>query len=266
MKQIFIALVLINVGFALLQLVFGADDVQAAASEPAANVKTLAAADLEALINSSAEASSASAEAVDATAAKAKEDESETAAKITSAPSGAPDHAGDLHKVASAEIPMADESSCSIAGPFPKKDEATDLVNKLADLDIASEVQPRNVTLLPDYMVYVGPQPSADQARKLAAEFAAQNIDSHVIGRGNLQNALSLGVFSQAPFADSLLEELREQGYDANIATMSLNRRGFQVRTATLPKPVRSRLIAADTPIIDCPTGVLGAEAVAAAN
>jgi len=159
-----------------------------------------------------------------------------------------------------------DEGTCSIAGPFPKEDEAASLVNQLADLDIDSEVEPRNVTLLPDYMVYVGPQSSADQARELAAEFAAKNIDSHVIGRGNLQNALSLGVFSQAPFADNLLEELREQGYDANIATMSLNRRGFQVRTAALPKPVRSRLIAADTPVIDCPTGVLGPEAVAALN
>ena len=115
-------------------------------------------------------------------------------------------------------------------------------------------------------MVYVGPQATKTEAQKLAAKFAGQNIDSHVIGRGNLKNALSLGVFSQAPFADDLLQELREQGYDANIATMSLNRRGFQVRSASLPSPVRSRLLAADTPVIDCPSAVLGVEAVAAIN
>jgi len=252
MKQLFIALVLTNLGFAVLQMLFGTDEVQAAPTVTA-NVETLVAADLEALGKDQV-----APQAAQNVSSEADVEESEKAAKGQKAKGP--------QKLAAAQIPNAGESSCSIAGPFPEENEASDLVNQLADLDIESEVQPRDITLLPDYMVYVGPQSSPDKARALKAEFAALSIDSHVIGRGNLQNALSLGVFSQAPFADNLLSELREQGYEANIATMSLKRRGFQVKTSLLPKSVRSRLIAADTPVIDCPSAVLTGEAVAAVN
>jgi len=146
----------------------------------------------------------------------------------------------------------ATSSSCVIVGPFRRRSQAEQVVERLAKADVAAAIQPRDVAVLPDYMVYVGPQASIGEARALDATFKAAKRDSQIIASGSLRNALSLGVFSRGPLARELQQEMEAEGYKARIATITRNRRGFQVRTE-LSRPLRAQFLRADTPFIDCP-------------
>jgi len=143
-------------------------------------------------------------------------------------------------------------ASCIIAGPFRRKRDAEEIVSILAKSEVDSSLQPRDPGLLPDYMVYVGPEASPAQAKELAADFAARNMDSHPIGSGGLRNAVSLGVFSRATLANELRDRLSKDGFKPSIVRITRNRRGFQVLTS-LTSEIRSQLLAAGTPLIDCP-------------
>jgi len=143
-------------------------------------------------------------------------------------------------------------ANCAIVGPFRRRSQAEKVVDQLAKADVQGSIQPRDVKVLPDYMVYVGPQADINEARTLDAAFKAANRDSQIIASGSLRNALSLGVFSRGPLARELQQEMQAKGYEARIATITRNRRGFQVRTQ-LSEALRRQFVRDDTPFIDCP-------------
>lgn len=143
-------------------------------------------------------------------------------------------------------------SECVIAGPFPSRSSGQEFVSQLASSGIEGQLQPRDVAVLPDYMVYVGPESSEAEARAVEAGFKLRQMDSHIISVGALQNAISLGVFSRGPLAQGLRQQLEDDGYTAQIAIITRNRKGFQVLTQ-LPQRLRAKLVVADTPMIDCP-------------
>ena len=153
-----------------------------------------------------------------------------------------------------------------VAGPYRKRADASSLADELGGRAIAATVEARDVSVLPDYMVYVGPVGDRQAARSLSSKFSARKMDSHIITSGNLTNALSLGVFSRAPLARGMREDLEKLGHTARIATITRNRSGFQV-VAAVPDRVRAELLRADTPLVDCPPAFLASrqgQAVAA--
>ena len=271
MKQLFIALVVINLALPLFQ---------GTSEEPAVGVAAP-------LVGIEAEAAQVSAveklpakkrpEPGETGANAAKKDAEDSAAVPTPKASAVaqseeqnstadpadPADPAEVSSLAASTDPQA--ASCVIAGPFRKKGDAENLIKQLANSDIESTLQPRDTDLLPDYMVYVGPERSIARAREVAADFAAKNMDSHPIGSGDLANAVSLGVFSRQPLANELHEQLKGDGYKPGIVRITRNRRGFQVLTS-LPNQLRSRLIAADTPMIDCPVDAPPAGALAKAS
>ncbi len=272
MKQLFIGLVLLNLGYLLFQQMTTADVVAIEArpetvaleAPPSTSVALARPKPLpDALPEGASRTESTVAQSyvpspstpITSTPAEApvvlEEDPEESAASPQAEVAVQPD----AKPVAEPEI--ASESSvppadCVISGPYSTQQAAQALVNQLADAGIDAELQSRDVALLPDYMVYVGPADSLAEARDLEAVFKARKMESHIITAGTLRNALSLGVFSRGVLAQSLLRQLQEEGYKAKISELVRNRRGYQVR-AQLPPLMRARLVAADMPLIDCP-------------
>lgn len=64
------------------------------------------------------------------------------------------------------------------------------------------------------YWIYLAPQPSRENAMTVLQEMRSRGIgDFRLINRGDLQNAISLGLFSSREAVDARLEELKEKGY-----------------------------------------------------
>ena len=257
MKRLFIVLVLINVVYLLAQAWFGAGTADKTGTAGVATASSLStfAAPAPALPTPEAESISESvSEPVsvpDADRGVAATQPLVAQGKPKTSPR--PDIRGAKKKALPGIGSPA--GSCVIAGPFRRRDDGEALVRQLANAGIDGTLAKRDSTLLPDYMVYVGPKTTVAEARSLEAGFQARDMDSLLIVQGSLRNAVSLGVFSRAPLARSLLTQLQDEGFDAHIAEISRNRQGFQVQ-AQVPQLVRARLIAADTPMIDCPAAL----------
>jgi hypothetical protein len=64
------------------------------------------------------------------------------------------------------------------------------------------------------FWIYLAPQPSRENAMAVLEEMQKKGIgDFRLINRGDLQNAISLGLFSSREAVNARLEELKEKGY-----------------------------------------------------
>lgn len=64
------------------------------------------------------------------------------------------------------------------------------------------------------FWIYLAPQPSRENAMAILDEMQKKGIgDFRLINRGDLQNAISLGLFSSREAVNNRLEELKEKGY-----------------------------------------------------
>ena len=254
MKQLFIVLVALNLGYLLLQGL----SASPAAEPPERTAEIESPPQLQPQAQPQKQTQPQQPEPTESAVA-------EPALLVTGAPAepvaSAPDVEESLPETAAelAEVapPAASATavSCVIAGPFRRRSDGEALLRQLANAGIDGALERRDTQVLPDYMVYVGPQDTVAAARRLESTFRQRKMDSHLIADGELANALSLGVFSRQPLAITLQEQLIGDGYDARIAELTRNRRGYQIQ-AELPPLIRARLAEADTPMIDCPAPV----------
>lgn len=63
-------------------------------------------------------------------------------------------------------------------------------------------------------------------------ELQARRIDSYIITQGELANGISLGIFPRSDSADSVMQRLREVGYEPQMRELSRAHRSFWVRVA----------------------------------
>lgn len=252
MKQVFLALVGLNICFLLFQQFSGAEESEAQAGPEPQAVEQKSEPFGAAAVTASrvAKAGRVVAPENDNIIAKKPPDAGEVVAK------SAATETDSVAEVATTEAADAlPPSNCVLAGPFRGRSQAEAVVRQLTAAKVEAALQPRDGKLLPDYMVYIGPQASLTEARELDATFKGQDRESQIIANGSLQNALSLGVYSRRPLALELQEELVDLGYEPKIATINRNRRGFQVLTE-MDEALRARFTAADTPFIDCPQAI----------
>lgn len=98
---------------------------------------------------------------------------------------------------------------CVTVGPFADAAAAKATRSYLAGLGKVSSRQAMGETVI-GHWVLVPPQPSRAAAEAVAAKLKAKGIkDYWIIGKGELKNAISLGVFSQKDNADSLVQRTR---------------------------------------------------------
>ena len=138
----------------------------------------------------------------------------------------------DVARMPAGASPVADSQAvCLFLGSFEREEEARALEQRLLSLDIGSAVQSVDAAAGVDYWVYLVP------LRQLK-ELQARKIDSYIIGQGDLANGISLGIFPRSDSAESVMQRLREAGYEPMLRELSRAHRAYWVRIA----PERRRL------------------------
>jgi len=109
------------------------------------------------------------------------------------------------------------EPLCTLVGPFEKILNAEYFVERLQALDVQGQVQEVEVPGELGYWVYLPSLSSRKEAFDTLRELQSKGIDSYVIPRGDLENGISFGMFSQENLAKRRLEDMRKQGYAAEL-------------------------------------------------
>ncbi len=138
--------------------------------------------------------------------------------------------------------PPGPDATCLFLGSFEQESAADVVAQRLISLDIRSQVMSIDAAAGIDYWVYLAPLASRQASLRQLKELQARKIDSYIISQGDLQNGISLGIFSRPDSAESVMQRLRDVGYEPAMRELSRAHRSFWVRIA--PK---SRRLADDS-------------------
>ena len=114
--------------------------------------------------------------------------------------------------VDSAQTVSADAPVCKMVGPFGEMAAADKFNAQISDLGLESKVKKIEMDAGKRYWLYLGPFQSFDLARAQYRQLQEKEIDSYVIQKGELKNAISLGVFSQQYSYESQKATLEQSG------------------------------------------------------
>ena len=107
---------------------------------------------------------------------------------------------------------------CELIGPFAELLHAEYLVERLNALSVPSVIKQVEVADGQNYWVYLKPEMSEKEAmRRLSEIQQAKAIDSYIIPSGELANGISFGQFTSEKEAINKAEQIRGQGYAAEI-------------------------------------------------
>ncbi|WP_137888651.1 SPOR domain-containing protein [Pseudomonas sp. 2FE] len=121
---------------------------------------------------------------------------------------------------------------CLFLGGFEQEDAAQVVEQRLLSLDIQSQVKAVDAPAGLDYWVYLAPLASRQASLRQLKELQARKIDSYIITQGDLSNGISLGIFPRGESAESVMQRLREAGYEPMMRELSRAHRDFWVRIA----------------------------------
>lgn len=136
---------------------------------------------------------------------------------------------------------VSSQAVCLYLGSFEREAEALALEQRLLSLDIQSGVRSIDAAAGVDYWVYLVPLASRQASLRQLKELQARKIDSYIIGQGDLANGISLGIFPRSDSAESVMQRLREAGYEPMLRELSRAHRAYWVRIAP-----ESRRLASD--------------------
>lgn len=119
---------------------------------------------------------------------------------------------------------------CLFLGSFEVKADASALEQRLLSLDIQSRVQSMDAAAGVDYWVYLPPLASRQASLRQLRELQARKIDSYIITQGDLANGVSLGIFPRSDSAQSVMQRLRDAGYEPSLRELTRAHRSFWVR------------------------------------
>ena len=107
---------------------------------------------------------------------------------------------------------------CYSAGPLLDDNEVDTMRNWLADQGAAVILRAGERREIALYWVLFPPFPDRTQADQRLAQMKAEGLeDIYIIPRGDMANAVSLGVYSQRASLDRRLRQLRRRGYEPSI-------------------------------------------------
>lgn len=114
---------------------------------------------------------------------------------------------------------------CLMIGPFKEEVTGKQVVSRLAALDIHPEMEAIEFPGKPNYWVHIPPQTSRKAAIKLLRELQGKKIDSFLITEGELENGISLGIFTKLASAEGVSSERSDQGYDVKVLAVPSSRK-----------------------------------------
>lgn len=119
-----------------------------------------------------------------------------------------------------------------LLGGFVDKQLAEKLLQRLVSLDIQSNITVLESQVDLEYWVYLAPLASSQAAVRLLKEMQASQIDGYLITKGELANGVSLGMFAREDSALSVVERLKEAGYEPSVRTIERTQRLYWVIVA----------------------------------
>ena len=125
---------------------------------------------------------------------------------------------------------QAVEAVCLYLGSFELVADASAVEQRLLSLDIQSRVQSMDAAAGVDYWVYLPPLASRQASLRQLRELQARKIDSYIITQGDLANGISLGIFPRSDSARSVMQRLRDAGYEPSLRELTRAHRSFWVR------------------------------------
>ena len=127
----------------------------------------------------------------------------------------------DVKKTVSQSVPSPELSAgekCELIGPFAELLHAEYLVERLTSLEVSASVKQVEIADGKNYWVYLKPEMSEKEAlRRLSEIQQSKAIDSYIIPSGELANGISFGQFPNEKEASIKAEQIRAQGYAAEI-------------------------------------------------
>ncbi|UVE17359.1 SPOR domain-containing protein [Pseudomonas sp. LS44] len=164
-----------------------------------------------------------------------------------------------LGEAGAAKVPRAQEGQdivtgiadvCLFLGGFEREDLAREVEQRLISLDVQPNLQSVDAPAGLDFWVYLPPLASRDASLRQLRELQARKIDSYIITQGDLSNGISLGIFPRSESAESVVQRLREAGYEPLMRELPRAHRSYWVRVApgsrTLINDEMLQVLAAD--------------------
>ena len=111
----------------------------------------------------------------------------------------------------------AERGLCYMAGGFKDTEEAQQFIDRLAVLDVKAFIHPIDLSSGEGYWVFLDPLNTRDAAHRRLVELHARGVDSYIIPRGELENGISLGLFTRMDLAQARLDEMSKIGLAAKI-------------------------------------------------
>lgn len=114
-------------------------------------------------------------------------------------------------------IVVEERELCDLVGPFESKDIANDFVRRLQAIEVVGLMKDIDLPAGPGYWVYLAPEASRREALRLLGELQSKKIDSYVIPKGELENGISLGMYSKRDLAIARKSSIERLGLDPQI-------------------------------------------------
>lgn len=106
---------------------------------------------------------------------------------------------------------------CALVGPFKDRDKAGEFIERLTAIEIKGSVKDIELPSGAGYWVYLAPSRDRKEALRRLNELQSKGVDSYVIPKGELENGISLGMFSQKSLADARLKEMESIGLEPKL-------------------------------------------------
>lgn len=122
------------------------------------------------------------------------------------------------------------QSSCYTFGPFNSEKAAREIALKINNFGLATEIKKQKTMQTLNYLVYLQPYHSLQEAKKIAKDIEKNKIKNYkVITTGPYKNAIALGLFENLDKARRRSEYIRFLGYDAKYTAQKKHKVVFWI-------------------------------------
>jgi len=136
------------------------------------------------------------------------------------------------HPQARGESADAAKTACLFLGGVEEEGVAHAVEQRLLSTDIKASVEVLDAAVGLDYWVYLAPLASRQASLRQLKELQARKIDSYIISQGDLVNGISLGIFPRSDSAQSVMQRLRDAGYEPMLRELARAHRNYWVKIA----------------------------------
>lgn len=119
------------------------------------------------------------------------------------------------------ELTSSFEALCVWVGPFGREQTAQTFIERIAALDVQSALKVEPVAAGESYWVYLPSPGNRTAAKGILAKLQGRGIDSYIVPKGEQENAISLGMFSELKLAQTRMAEIVDLGFEPLLKSIT---------------------------------------------